>query len=246
MAPQFSAEAVLEAAPVAVVTVDGRGRIVHANRAAERMFGYPPASLAGRRMSEILPGARLPRLLEEPIPRTAPDRPPLPLGRRTAVSGRQADGAEFPLELTLTRSADRRPRYTAWIRKAEPPQPAPRALERSRSLLERVEEFTGAGSWHCDPERSTLEWSPNLYRLFGLQPGERRPTLEWILDHTHPDDRARVEGVLGDVLHGIRPSALEFRITPAGGGVRHLRAIAGRETVAERPTLLTGVIKDVT
>lgn len=54
----------LDAAAEAVFIVDARGRIMHANRFAEQLFGYEPDGLSGLRHDQLLvPGDR-PRHLE--------------------------------------------------------------------------------------------------------------------------------------------------------------------------------------
>jgi two-component system sensor histidine kinase HydH len=46
-------EAVISALPSGVITLDPDARITHANRAASRIFGRPPADLTGRRLRDL-------------------------------------------------------------------------------------------------------------------------------------------------------------------------------------------------
>src|SRR5262245_22315729 len=48
-------ELALEAAPNAMVVVDGEGRIVLVNGRAEKMFGYPREELLGRPVEMLVP-----------------------------------------------------------------------------------------------------------------------------------------------------------------------------------------------
>src|SRR5438132_10677394 len=66
--------AFLDSALDAVVVIDGEGRIVEFNRAAERMFGYDAGDVLGQSMAELLIPPRL---------RAAHER-----GLRAAVEGR--------------------------------------------------------------------------------------------------------------------------------------------------------------
>ena len=59
-----------------------------------------------------------------------------------------------------------------------------------RPLYRRAEELAGFGSWEWIPESRRLRWSDNLFRIYGLQPGEITPSVEYVFAHAHPDDRA--------------------------------------------------------
>jgi hypothetical protein len=43
-------------------------------------------------------------------------------------------------------------------------------------MLERAEEIAGIGSYIWDLGSGDLQWSDNLYRLFGIEPGDVTPT----------------------------------------------------------------------
>jgi len=52
---QRIAESILETAPNAIVSLDGEGTILRANRAVEKIFGYRPEELLGRNVTMIMP-----------------------------------------------------------------------------------------------------------------------------------------------------------------------------------------------
>jgi len=60
-------------------------------------------------------------------------------------------------------------------------------------------------------------WSDTVARLHGYQPGEVEPTTELVLSHKHPDDLARVKGLLHQSAapfssrHRIRTTTEEIR-----------------------------------
>jgi PAS domain S-box-containing protein len=116
-----------------------------------------------------------------------------------------------------------------------------------RKLLERAERVAQAGSWEWDVETDRVIWSDNMYRIFGLEPGEIRPTTDWVVERTHPDDRDLLAQVLEDARRDGRIEALEYRIIRADGAVRHLRAL--QAVVAEsggRRQRLVGSVQDLT
>jgi PAS domain S-box-containing protein len=118
--------------------------------------------------------------------------------------------------------------------------------ERQR-LLERAEKVAQSGSWEWDVETDRLIWSDNMYRIFGVEPGEITPTPDWVVERTHPDDRDLLARVLGDARSDGRIEALEYRILRADGAVRHLRALQAvvPESGGRRQTLV-GSVQDLT
>ena len=60
------------------------------------------------------------------------------------------------------------------------------------------------------------EWSENVERLHGYEPGTVTPTTELLLSHKHPDDRRQVAAVLDRVVEG-EPFSSRHRIVDKAG-----------------------------
>ncbi|WP_083776854.1 PAS domain-containing sensor histidine kinase [Anaeromyxobacter sp. Fw109-5] len=91
----------LDSVPDAMVIADEHGEIVHANREAERLFGWPRSELAGRPIEILLPSRfraehRAHRTGYHAAPRTRP------MGLGLDLSGLRKDGAEFAAEISLS------------------------------------------------------------------------------------------------------------------------------------------------
>jgi protein-histidine pros-kinase len=91
----------LDAAPDAIVIVDGSGRITLINRQAEAYFGYRRDELLGRRIDVLVPERLRPghvgyRTEYVASPRTRP------MGEGRELYGRRKDGTEFPVEISLS------------------------------------------------------------------------------------------------------------------------------------------------
>jgi diguanylate cyclase (GGDEF)-like protein/PAS domain S-box-containing protein len=107
----------LDAALDCIVSMDRAGRIIEFNPAAERTFGHSRAQAIGRDFAELL----LPEHLRDYHRRaiTTPDRlgDPGLLGRRFETVALRADGAEFPVELSLSSlPTTGSPTFTAFLR----------------------------------------------------------------------------------------------------------------------------------
>jgi two-component system sensor kinase FixL len=91
----------LDSVPDAMVIADEHGEIVHANREAERLFGWQRAELAGRPIEILLPlrfrgEHEAHRSGYHAAPRTRP------MGLGLDLSGLRKDGAEFAAEISLS------------------------------------------------------------------------------------------------------------------------------------------------
>ncbi len=94
-------EAVIEAAPDALVVVDACGRISLMNAQTEHLFGYPRDELLGQSIETLMPrrfrsGHAQLRTTYLDAPRTRP------MGSGLALYGRRRDGSEFPVEISLS------------------------------------------------------------------------------------------------------------------------------------------------
>ena len=67
------------------------------------------------------------------------------------------------------------------------------ALVDSEQLMARAQQIANLGSWELDLVNDKLSWSDQVYKIFGLEPQEIKPTYEDFLEFIHPDDREKVD-----------------------------------------------------
>ncbi len=97
--------ALLEAAPDAIVGVDGTGRIAVVNAEAGRIFGYTREELMGSPIEMLLPEA-VRAAHEAHRENFGADPHPRPMGAGLALSARRKDGSLFPVEISLSGDID--------------------------------------------------------------------------------------------------------------------------------------------
>ena len=102
-----SARDVLEAAPDALVLVNGAGNIALANEPAEQLFGYSRGELLGQAVEILLPTCYRDAHLRHRAAYTT-DLRRRPVGGGPELFGLRKDGAEFPVEISLAPLASRR------------------------------------------------------------------------------------------------------------------------------------------
>ncbi|MEM6109909.1 PAS and ANTAR domain-containing protein [Mycobacterium sp. 050272] len=64
------------------------------------------------------------------------------------------------------------------------------------------------------------EWSEQVQRLHGYEPGAVTPTTELVLSHQHPDDRDRIAATIDAITHIRGALSCRHRIIDTGGVVR--------------------------
>jgi PAS domain S-box-containing protein len=87
-------------------------------------------------------------------------------------------------------------------------------------------------------------WSDAVARMHGYEPGEIEPTTELVLSHKHPDDLARVKGLL---QQSAAPFGSRHRIRTTSGEIRKVVVVGDPVTDADGRTVATrGFYIDVT
>ena len=94
-------QALLEAAPDAMVVVNVAGEIVLLNVQAEKQFGYSRHELVGQQVKNIIPEGFAERLIADGT-RSAAEALAQQIGTGIELSGRRKDGGEFPIEIMLS------------------------------------------------------------------------------------------------------------------------------------------------
>ena len=127
--------AVFETAVDAIITIDDQGRLERLNPAAERMFGYAEAEVAGNNVSMLMPAPHR-QQHDTYLANFAATGERKIIGKGREVEGLRRDGTVFPIDLTVAemRLGERR-MYTGMVRDITERK---RAEERNRSLLEEL------------------------------------------------------------------------------------------------------------
>ena len=82
--------------------------------------------------------------------------------------------------------------------------------------------------FHFDDQR--WEWSEQVQRMHGYEPGTVTPTTELVLEHKHPNDRREVKKTIDDMLISRRPFSTRHRIIDTHGTVHQVVVVGDRLT----------------
>jgi formate hydrogenlyase transcriptional activator len=97
-------------------------------------------------------------------------------------------------------------------------------LQRSEFYLAEGQRLAHMGSWAFDPD-GFYYWSPELFRMHGLDPASRPPSVQEYLDRVHPQDRESMVDIIKRVLAEDTPFDATKRIVRPDGQVRYIRCV---------------------
>src|SRR5258707_8167835 len=89
-------------------------------------------------------------------------------------------------------------------------------------------------------------WSPELFRIYGLDPGGKAPTVEEYIELVHPDDREFVAETIQKMFAEGRGFDFTKRIVWPDGEIRRVRCVASPATHAGAVEEFFGTGMDVT
>ena len=89
-------------------------------------------------------------------------------------------------------------------------------------MLGHTEENTLTGIYSWIMETAALNYSDNLFRILGCQPGEFVPSLEKFLSFIHPDDREKVKSDSKKAFEAHELTQNIFRVITKNGDLKYL------------------------
>ena len=124
---------------------------------------------------------------------------------------------------------------------------AERVQAEQLQLLAMAETMTGVGRWHLDRTTNRVSWSDEVYRIYGVDREHFDPSLDDALKQYHPEDRAKLEGLLqraGETGEGFE---VQLRLIRDDGDMRHVVSRGCAERLEDGSIgALFGVFQDLT
>ena len=189
------------------------GTIVYTNPGAERMFGYKPNELSGKRFSMLFaPSMKSPAEATAAIGKV--------LSRKGVWRGETEnitrDGKRF--WCAASASVFTHPEFgEVWMilnKDITERKQAEGQLRASEALLRRTQSLAAVGSWRLNMPQNELVWSAETYRIFDI-PAATPISYESFLVKVHPDDRKLVNSAWQAALKGA-PYRIQHRIVVHG------------------------------
>jgi PAS domain S-box-containing protein len=120
-------------------------------------------------------------------------------------------------------------------------------VRRGRETLARAQRVASIGSFEHDLVQGRIEWSDQLYQLYGLDPQRDRGNIDVVIPMVHPDDLEKFRSVREQPANGISSAAIDFRVTLPDGTQRifHRECDVTFDGMG-KPIRVFGVVQDVT
>lgn len=215
-------EQLFELAPEAIVLRDSENRVLRTNREFTKLFGFSPEESVGKNISELI-------VPEERWRESERLRDALNRGERVNAElvRQRKDGTLLDVSFRAAPvSLDGGPPeiYGVYQDITERKR-AERALRRSEAYLAEGQRMSHTGSWARSVSSSEVFLSQESFRIFGFDPATTHPTLEIVLNRTHPEDR---DGLAETITRAIRDRSdfeHHFRIILDDGSIRHIHTL---------------------
>jgi len=121
------------------------------------------------------------------------------------------------------------------------------SLSRHEKQLLEAEAIARMGRWRWAAGEKRIEWSEEVYRIFGLDRATFTPTLPSVNTMVHRHDAGRMLQVFQRAMIERNDYDMDFRIVRPDGGIRHIRC-EGRCEADETGDVvaLFGIMQDIT
>jgi len=222
---------VIRSAMDAIITVDSRQRIVLFNEAAERMFGWPAGKLMGQPLEALIPERFAQSHPEHARAFSETGVTNRMMGALGRISGRRADGEEFPIEASTSQvEANGRKLFTVILRDITERLRAEDAMRQEKEFSESLIETAPAIVLVLDPQGRIIRFNSCLTDLTGYRPEEVQGQ-DWFSLFLHAEDRNRIRQIFAGSLRGRR---VHGNVNAIVTKVGELRQIEWHDTVLRK------------
>jgi PAS domain S-box-containing protein len=229
-AAEAKTQAMLDAAPDAIVTMNREGRIASLNAAAERIFHFSPEELIGQSIECLVPAVASDLLVT-----------------RRLTEGVRKDGSRFPVEIDVAEwQGKSEPMLTAICRDVSVRENALARLQETQNRFALITDHIEDVLYVIDANGRLSYVSPAFERIWAARSILVCDRIDAWPPKVHTEDRAEVQAARA-TLRRADPVDLEYRIVREDGTVRWIH---DRATPIEdehgHVTCVVGVARDKT
>ena len=239
--------AITDSTQDAILMQDPEGRVSFWNPAAERIFGHTRAEAIGQNLHNLIAPERFHPAHHKAFEKYRQTGQGSAVGKILDLEARRKDGHEIVVQLSLSAVH----MNDGWhavglIRDITERKRQERELREKEHILSESQRLGHIGSFLFDMA-GTLQWSEELYRLYGVSPDTFTPTVESFLGLIHPDDRQSMQESMAAGASGEKLGASDFRIIRPDGTMRYVRGWGEAVLdIENRPIYVAGIVQDIT
>jgi PAS domain S-box-containing protein len=236
---------IVDSIPGLVCTMSAAGEVDLLNRQILEYFGKTAEDMKNWATSDAVHPEDLPRVLAA-FANSVQTGEPYDIDHRC----RRSDGIYrwFQVRALPVRDAERR--ITGWyilLTDIDERKQAEKKLQRSEWNLLEAQRLGHSGSWSLDVSSGIVTTSPEMFRAFGVKPGEDCSSPDFWFNRIHPEDRKRVRDLLERCVVEKTDYEADYRLLLPDGTINYQHSI-GRPIVSEKGDLVefVGTAMDVT
>jgi len=213
---------------------DTQGRLLEVNEAYCRMSGHSAQELLTMRIPDL-------EAAETADDTVAHIEKVMAQGEdRFESRHRRKDGSEFDVEVSAQYWPLEGGRFVAFLQDITERKQAERELRKSEAGLRAAQAAAHMGSWTWHIKTNRLEWSDEMYRIFGIDKATFSGDLaEAISRALHPEDRHIVEQSNESVIRHGKPVPVEYRVVWPDQSVHVIWVEAGERLLDEAGNVAT-------
>jgi len=215
---------ILQSVREAVSLIDVSGKILFANRAAERLGGFEPGTLAGRKIQSLVPPG-LAEVQDGDIAAFLAGSPTIYLNQGPReISGKRANGDPLPLEVSWnslpTAGAPGSVQFVAVLRDITARKRQETMLRESEALFRTLADTAPVMIWMADAT-GTLNFLNRGWLEFRGRTLQQEINQGW-MEGLHPEDHSRCLDTYAQAVRDQQPYEMEYRMRRCDGEFRWL------------------------
>jgi PAS domain S-box-containing protein len=236
---------IIESSDDAILSKTLSGIITSWNNAADRLYGYSAAEIIGKPVTVIIP----PDIKDEFYSIMNKINKGELIERYETVRVRK-DGRHINVSITISPIKDSSGKIIGASSIAHDVTQA-KKMEYERRIREKqlleAQQIAHLGYWELDIVTHALEWSDELYKIYGFDRSQRKITYDDYLLCIHPDDRSMVNSAAGKAQIDFQPFQFDHRIILRDGSLKFIHGV-GEVLFDEenKPIKLRGIGQDIT
>ncbi len=236
--------AIVEQSDDAILSSTLDGIATSWNHAAEQLLGYTAQEIVGHPLAVLAPPERSDEQAKMRARITAGGP-----AERYETTRRRKDGSLVDVLITSSPATDESGNVigvSVIVVDITERIKARKIVAASQRQMAEAQQIAHVGSFEKNFVTGELVWSPELYRLFGVDP-TTVATLELFLSLVDPDDQPRVRAAQADSMQRGAPNEIAHRIVRADGQRRWVESRVVCELAPDgTPLTMTGTMRDTT
>ena len=120
-------------------------------------------------------------------------------------------------------------------------------IQNRTKILTEAQRIAHLGNWDWNIESDTLDWSDEIFRIFGLKPREFGATYEAFIASVHPEDRNKVKKAVNKAMTNAEYRyRIEHRVLRPDGSERIVYEKGEVTFRKNKPVRMLGTVQDIT